>query len=180
MCAPSRRLLSITVELASSAGAIAAILALTGTAFSAEALNKDEVFSVTGVISLPGGEKIQSFDISVVDPAKSVYVLGDRTNQQIDVVDTTTNTLLSPIKGGFAGFTGSNDTSGPDGVLINDPDNEVWAGDGPCASGEMHPAQCEPVGPSSVKVFNLSTGQRTHVIPTGGVTPKLDGVARAD
>ena len=182
MQAPSHRVPSRTLKLAFSAGAIAAVLALAGTAWTQEGLKPDEVFSVTGRIFLPSGEKIQSFDISFDDPAKNVYVLGDRTNQQIDVVDTDTNTTLSPIKGGFAGATGSNDTSGPDGVLIIDHDNEVWAGDGPCAMGEAHPAPCGPVGTSSVKVFNLSmlTGTPAHVIFTGGVNPGLNGVARAD
>jgi hypothetical protein len=171
-------------RLLPAACAIAAVVAIGATAFSQESPKKEEVFSVTTRIFLPNigvtPQDIILFDISFDSAAKHTYVLGDRTNQQVDVVDTTTNTTLPAIKGGFAGATGSNDTSGPDGVLIDDPDNEVWAGDGVCHSMEAHPAPCEPVGPSSVKVFNLSTGARTHVIFTGGVTPGLDGVARAD
>jgi hypothetical protein len=30
--------------------------------------------------------------------------------------------------GGFVGFTGNNDTSGPNGVVVVHPEHEVWAG----------------------------------------------------
>jgi hypothetical protein len=136
------------------------------------ALAADEVFAPTAVISLPGGQKILSFDISFVDPVVGLYVLGDRTNQAVDVIDTTTNAVLTQLKGGFAGSTGNNDTSGPDGVLIVNH-REVWVGDAPCTSGEAHPAPCAPVGPSTVKVIDLFSQQVTHTISTGGT-------ARAD
>ena len=42
-------------------------------------------------ISLPAG--VSSFDISFVDPATHTYILGDRTNNGVDVIDTKTNTL---------------------------------------------------------------------------------------
>ena len=42
-------------------------------------------------ISLPAG--VSSFDISFVDGATHTYILGDRTNNGIDVIDTKTNTL---------------------------------------------------------------------------------------
>ena len=32
---------------------------------------------------------------------------------------------------GFAGFTGNNDTSGPDGVLTANNSTELWVGDSP-------------------------------------------------
>jgi hypothetical protein len=176
----SRMGTSSSLKLLPSACAIAAVLALGGTVLSQESPKKEEVFSVTTRIFLQN-QNIILFDISFDSAAKHTYVLGDRTNQQIDVVDTSSNTLLTPIKGGFAGATGSNATSGPDGVLIIDGDNEVWAGDGVCHQGEAHPVACEPVGPSSVKVFNLSTGVRTHVIPTGSAsTPGFPGSFRAD
>ena len=52
MCTPSRRLLSRTFKLASSAGAIAAVLALAGTAWTSEGPKKDEVFKATTAIGL--------------------------------------------------------------------------------------------------------------------------------
>ncbi len=130
------------------------------------ALAADEVFAPTAVISLPGGQKVQSFDISFVDPVIGLYILGDRTNQSVDVIDTTTNTVLTQLKGGFVGPSGNNDTSGPDGVLIIDH-REVWVGDAPC-SGIGHPAPCAPIGSSSVKVIDLFSQQLTHTIFTGG------------
>lgn len=139
--------------------------ALLGTASSAVA---DETFAPVAVISLPGSQKVQSFDISFVDPLLGVYVLGDRTNQAVDVIDTSTNSVLTQLKGGFVGPTGNNDTSGPDGVLIVGH-REVWVGDAPCATGSAHPVQCAPLGSSSVKVINLFSQQLTHTIFTGGV-----------
>jgi hypothetical protein len=111
----------------------------------------DETFAPVAVISLPGGQKIQSFDISFVDPVVGIYILGDRTNKAVDVIDTTTNTVLSQLQGGFAGPSTSNDTAGPDGVMtINH--HEVWAGD----------------GDSTVKVIDLFSQKVTHIISTGG------------
>jgi hypothetical protein len=89
---------------------------------------------------------LNSFDISFVDSAIGLYVLGDRTNNAVDLVDTHDNTFL-----GFCGhglFTGvifnpdgttNNDVSGPDGVLIRDS-REIWVGD----------------GDSTVKVFDVA------------------------
>src|ERR1017187_1686626 len=61
----------------------------------------DETFAPIAVISMPGGQKIQSFDISFVDPVIGIYVLGDRTNFAVDVIDTTTNTVLTQLTAGL-------------------------------------------------------------------------------
>ena len=119
---------------------------------ASSALAADEVFAPVTVISLPGGQKIQSFDISFVDPVIGIYILGDRTNKAVDVIDTTTNTVLTQLLGGFIGATGNNDTSGPDGVMTVGH-HEVWAGD----------------GNSTVKVIDLFSQHVTHIISTGGV-----------
>jgi len=58
----------------------------------------DETFAPVAVISLPGGQLIQSFDISFVDPVTGIYVLGDRTNKAVDVIDTTTTAVLTALK----------------------------------------------------------------------------------
>jgi hypothetical protein len=58
-----------------------------------------------------------------------VYVLADRSNAAIHVIDTSTNTLINTFTPGFAGATGNNDTSGPDGVFIVNH-TELWVGDG--------------------------------------------------
>ena len=49
----------------------------------------------------------------------------------MDVVDARRGVLLRQIKGGFKGFTGNNDTSGPDGVLTANKSTEIWVGDSP-------------------------------------------------
>jgi hypothetical protein len=125
--------------------------ALFGPASSAP-VTVDEVFAPVTVISLPGGQKIQSFDISFVDPVVGIYILGDRTNKAVDVIDTTTNTVLTQLMGGFIGPSTSNDTAGPDGVMTVGH-HEVWAGD----------------GNSTVKVIDLFSQHVTHIISTGGV-----------
>lgn len=117
----------------------------------------DEVFRPTKAITLPAGQKVVSFDISFVDPVIGLYILGDRTNQAVDVIDTDTNTVLVQLgKGSFTGATGNNDTSGPDGVLIV-RHREVWAGD----------------GDSTFKVIDLFSQQITHTVSTGG-TKRVD------
>ncbi len=80
-------------------------------------------------------------------------MLADRTNKSVDVIDTTTNTVLVQL-GATPAFAGaaSNNNAGPDGV-ITVGHREVWAGD----------------GPSQVKVIDLFSHQTTHVISTGGV-----------
>jgi hypothetical protein len=98
---------------------------------------------------------LTSFDISFVDPTIGLYALGDRTNNAVDLVDTNSNAFLGFCgHGSFQGFTGNNNTSGPDGVLIRDH-REVWVGD----------------GNSTVKVFDVAgCGETTtpmHTIATG-------------
>ncbi len=137
---------------------------------AAPAAAADEVFKVTSVISLPNGQKVQSFDISFVDPVIGLYVLADRTNNAIDVVDTFSNTVLVQLgKGQFAGTqlcnkpgTGANDCAGPDGVVIVGH-REAWVGDGPRVD-----AQGNVTALSTVKVINLFSEQITHTISTDG------------
>lgn len=142
----------------SSAAAAAAALLLGGN--PARAQDETPVSSTrVPAITLPGGHKITSFDISFVDPVIGVYLLADRTNKAVQAVDTYTNTLFGPYTATppFAGVahnpngTVNNDKSGPDGVLTVNH-REIWAGD----------------GDSTIKVIDLFTGKTTHVINTGG------------
>jgi hypothetical protein len=106
---------------------------------------------------------LASFDISFVDPTIGLYVLGDRTNNAVDLVDTISNTFLGFCgHGQFQGvkLSGSppapnNDISGPDGVLIRDH-REIWVGD----------------GDSSVKVFDVAGCSET-TIPTHTISTVL-------
>jgi hypothetical protein len=132
------------------AAGVALGLFLAGNAFA------DEVYAPAAAITLPNGQLITTFDISFDDPVLEAYFLSDRTNKAVDVVDTRTNTLSAQLLGTgtggtFAGATGNNNTSGPNGVLTVNH-QEVWAGD----------------GNSTVKVINLLSQQTTHVINTGG------------
>ena len=69
-------------------------------------------------IAVPG--HLVVFDISFLDPSTQLYYLADRSNNAIDVVDARTSTFVKQInKGGFTGFTGNNDTSGPNGVVVS-------------------------------------------------------------
>src|SRR5215472_5137700 len=114
------------------------VTGLPATAQPLEAAAKDEVFGVTSVINLPDSQKLGSFDISFVDSANKVYLLADRTNKSIDVVDTSTNTLTHQLTAPAPGFAGAvlcpvtgtaNDCAGPDGVLVANG-NQIWVGDG--------------------------------------------------
>jgi hypothetical protein len=135
----------------------------------------DEVFKATAGVAVPGWPpastakvKNVSFDISFVDPLIHTYVLGDRTTASVDVVNTHDLSIHQlQANPPFAGATGNNNTSGPDGVVIVHH-SEVWVGDGPTTT--CTPALAAAFSPacSTVKVLDLNTGFTTHVIPTGG------------
>lgn len=135
-------------------GRWAAMVAGAALVFAANTASADEIFTARTQVSLPGGLKVTSFDISFVDPVIGLYLLADRTNKTVDVIDTTTNTVLVQLAAtpAFAGATPSNNNAGPDGVITVNH-REVWAGD----------------GPSEVKVIDLFSQKTTHVISTGGV-----------
>jgi hypothetical protein len=68
-------------------------------------------------VPTPGAPLI-AFDISWIDPATETYYLADRSNATIDIVDARRNIFVRQIHGGFRGFTGNNDTSGPNGITV--------------------------------------------------------------
>jgi DNA-binding beta-propeller fold protein YncE len=100
-------------------------------------------------IAIPG-KPLRSFDIGWVDPATARYYLADRSNSSVDVVDTTENTVVKQITG-FKGFTGNNDTSGPNGV-VSVSRSELFVGD----------------GDSLVRVVDVPSGQIMATLSTGG------------
>jgi hypothetical protein len=127
------------------------------------AAHATETLKLKTVVSVPNGGKITSFDISFVDTAAGTYILGDRTNKGVDVIDTATNTYLRNAGAGL--FTGvvlvngvaNNNLSGPDGVMTVPPPNlsgatEIWAGD----------------GNSTLKFLDLATGASLGQVSTGG------------
>src|SRR5258708_33662925 len=102
-----------------------------------------------GTIAVPGNP-LASYDISFVDPHSRSYFLADRSNAGVDIFDTRTNSFVARI-GGFKGFTGSNDTSGPDGVVADG--DRLYAGD----------------GDSTLKIIDIDSRQIINVISTGGL-----------
>ena len=69
--------------------------------------------------AVPPSTGMKSFDISWVDAATQLYYLADRSNQAVEVVDARRNEWVKRIEAGFRGFTGSNDNSGPNGVVVS-------------------------------------------------------------
>jgi hypothetical protein len=134
----------------------------------AVAAHSDETYAVKTVIPVPGG--LTSFDIAFVDANIHTFVLADRTNKSIDVVNTNTNVMTHQYAATppFVGVVASPaNASGPNGVIIVDQ-REIWATDAPvqstCSGTPIHCAT-----PSSIKVISLATGATTHVIYNGGV-----------
>jgi hypothetical protein len=87
-----------------------------------------EILSLKKVISVG---TITSFDIGFVDTTLNFYLLADRTNNAVDVIDTNSNTLvLVAGPGAFAGAAaGGTSVSGPNGVMTVHS-REIWASDG--------------------------------------------------
>ena len=130
---------------------LAGALAAAGLAMGSSAL-ATETLTLKTVVSVPGG-KITSFDISYVDPVLNLYILGDRTNKGVEVVNTNNNSfVMTAGQGVFRGATGNNNTSGPDGVMIVGH-RYIWAGD----------------GDSTLKILSVATGGFITQVSTGGV-----------
>ena len=108
---------------------------------------------VPGSAFNPSG-KMFVFDISWVDQATQLYYLADRSNAVIDVVDTKTDTFVKQIAGGFKGFTGNNDTSGPNGVVV--------------IGRPGHQFLIVTDAPSRVVSINLQTDTIVNEVSTGG------------
>jgi hypothetical protein len=152
-----RRLTKLLAATSLVAGAMAVLL-LSGSG-SARA---DEHLSLIAKIDV-GGNGLGAFDISYDDPTIDLYVLSDRTNSSIDMVDAGTDTFIARV-GGFKGVVkvngvADNNLSGPDGNTIVDH-KEIWAGD----------------GDSTMKVIDIASRSITHIISTGG-TMRVDEMA---
>jgi DNA-binding beta-propeller fold protein YncE len=101
-------------------------------------------------IAVPG-VSLESFDIGWVDATTQTYYLGDRSNAGVDIINSADNTFVARI-GGFVGFRGKNNVSGPDGIVPVPRQQELWAGD----------------GDSTVKVLDLRSRSIVATISTGG------------
>jgi hypothetical protein len=166
-------------------GAIA-VLAMAGPVVSQETSGTDEAFQLqtvfglnnTGIGNLPNGSKtLFSFDISWVDPVLNKYYLADRSNKTVDILDLSTfpPTLTQVVNTKFQGFTGNNDTSGPDGLATVNNHTEVWVGD---VGGTCFPT-ATACGPGQVWVLN--TDASVKALPGGAANPiPVGGTTRAD
>jgi len=128
----------------------------------------DEVFKLTTTVPITG---LASFDISWVDPSLHSYFLADRSNKSIDVIGLDSEVLSHQFMPGFVGFTGNNNTSGPNGVMTipiaHDHDHDgddghgraqIWAGD----------------GGSNVWVLDYPSGNVVKKISTGSTANRAD------
>lgn len=138
---------STTARAIKGAIAAAALLAIPSMASA-------QVFTVKSTVNIPGNA-LNSFDISWVDPLLQAYFLADRSNKAIDVISTTSHAVTHQF-GGFVGFTGNNNTSGPNGVLTVTTSfpPTIWVGD----------------GDSTLKVLSYPSGTLLHNISTGGTS----------
>ncbi len=93
------------------------VVAMFAGAARAEDGGRNGAVRLVKTIPVPGHMVV--FDISFVDPATQLYYLADRSNKVIDVIDAKRDVFVKQIAGGFKGFTGNNDTSGPNGVVVS-------------------------------------------------------------
>lgn len=151
--------------------AVAALLAIPSLAIAGEPF-----FTLKTTVTI-NGSPLGSFDISWVDPELHSYLLSDRSNKGVDVIDTITKAQSRLAAGAFAGNVPScpfsNACNGPNGVLSfynrASGKHEVWAGDGPtpsCTARQFTPPFTDVC--STVKVIDFETGTILHNIPTGG------------
>ena len=143
------------------AAAIAPALLLVGSGAWAGSSEDNGPLSLLFTIPVPvakanttGG--MYGFDISWVDSTSQTYYLGDRSNAAVDVADASTGIFVKQITATppFAGATGNNSTSGPNGVVTGVVSGQdcLFAGD----------------GPSRVVSFKLPGGNQVSNFITGG------------
>jgi hypothetical protein len=103
---------------------------------------------------------LYGYDISWVDQSNQTYYLGDRSNQAVDVVDASTGTFTTQITASppFAGATGNNSTSGPNGVTTDGTGTCLFAGDTGSMAGTTFGRVVSFTIPSGTQVSSVSTG----------------------
>ncbi len=107
----------MSARLSSASALLGAVsLAISCAALADEPERNGGAVKFLTTVPVPG---LRVFDISWIDPHTQLYYLADRSNKTIDVIDAKRNVLVRQISGNFKGFTGNNDTSGPDGVVTS-------------------------------------------------------------
>jgi hypothetical protein len=143
-----------------------ALLTMTVPILSTAVAQTEEVFANTNAVTLgPSAQPLASFDMSFVDPTLGLYLLADRSNAAIDVLQTGTNSPTPTTLGAgvFVGIASGGNSSGPNGVITANKSTEVWAGDGPSMDS------ITGLSTSHVVVIDVSSNLVTHKIDTGGV-----------
>ena len=136
-----------------SAAALAVVMATATTTLAHQAAVTYQQIAVIPVAGLT------SFDISFVERSSQTYYLADRSHKAVDFFNAATNDVESRVTG-FVGPSTSNDTAGPNGIVVVGDQHELWAGD----------------GDSTVKVIDLRSRTIVATISTGG-TNRADEMA---
>jgi hypothetical protein len=172
--------MSYSVRLSTACVASMLVPWLVGTAVTSLAL-ADETYKAVAIVQLPAGSQpLASTDIAVVDPDSHAYALTDRSNKSVDVIDTRTNKKIRLLTANcqlplppcpFAGVSAIGQSSGPNGVIIIEHKDDVWAADGPHCTGTTTDT-CDKSG--SMKVLDLKSGKTKKVIyiNPSDITPK--------
>jgi len=95
------------------------VVALAAAAARADDGGRGGAVRLLTTVPIPSPNHLVVFDISFVDPATQLYYLADRSDQAVDVVDAKRNVFVKQIRANFKGYTGNNDTSGPNGVVVS-------------------------------------------------------------
>lgn len=108
--------------------------------------NEKTPLEAIGVIALPG-KPLTSSDIAWVDPGTEKFLLADRSNAGVDVIDAEDGTFVGRV----TGFQGVNPATGngPDGVLAT-PNRKLWAGDAPA---RVQVADLDPSSANYLKII---------------------------
>ena len=145
------------VAVASSALLLSATSGWAASGAAAEKKGPVRLLFTTPVPPAPSNKTggMYAFDISFVDQTSQQYFLGDRSNAAVDEVDATNGNFIKQITAtpAFAGATGDNNTSGPNGVATDGAGKCLFAGD----------------GPSRVVSFKLPSGKQVGDVKTGGM-----------
>jgi hypothetical protein len=142
-----------TMPVAAALGALAVTAMLAGCGGGDNSNSGPRVVATIAVPNSPSPPF--NFDIGYADSGK--YYLADRSNSAVDVVDTKTNTLVTQIKGNFAGIGATTDSSGPDGLVGIPGTNTLYVGD-----------------VNSVKVMDVGARQVVKTIPISTSGSRVD------
>jgi hypothetical protein len=161
---------------------------LAGNAVWAKELGKnDRAVRLLAIVPIPPtntnttANGFYSFDISFVDQASRTFYVADRSNKVVDIVDTTSNLLITQLPGGFAGFTpcvpaaGANDCSGPNGVATSA--NCLFVSDAPSRLVSFNKATLNLVSSVNMDPIELTRADELAVDPRDSLVFVINNAA---